>query len=611
MTKVKKRIIILSLFLGLLLSICGFFYSSNKANASTFTGDGDGFTTKITGSLGLDELSNTFSPTEMNYLIYPKSTEFNNLHNYIGTYNIEDHKMNYFLFEFTVYADYSSKDQTGTKLISPIAKFRILFAMTYGGGDDYMHSFLSYKKYSGFSESVEFGPSQRKNEIDVYEKGEFRKSYWKDLLLSDGFIESYHETTKNTGLKLTEDGFIFFRIKNPQRDCKYGVKLTYDFDYATKHTFFYTYHDTKKGEYDTGSLSFVDYATLLLSQYESDEALDAVFNQPGSASILREYIETPTEKTVNVSYLEQYEDSPFATMTTKTITLVTRNGYELEKADFYNAFVEQLGLDPKNIDCVLGSFLSSFTSKDGINYRANYLTGGRTRVKTVDGNDCDWFMDINQSFYEFYYPFDLCSLLESNRYEFYLNNLVYSKYPELSLKGITAKELYGYWGFVGVPKGHTINSFITYIEGTETYFDSVYGVESYDALLTYDQYNELMTTYKYTWLSTQWSALVNLLGTDATNATFYMMYLEKNDNALIGEGGQTDYEDGSVLEEKVQDGWDNVKDIFSSVFSGKGLKIGLIAVLGVLVVFAVLKTVRVVGKAKYSNKPKKNKKRGK
>lgn len=392
-------------------------------------------------------------------------------------------------------------------------------------------------------------------------------------------------------LTATDFSTLFIDVFAESARAKYYVQLDYEFWYLYwTGVFEDKYKATDYQPIASPSRSIYD----IINGMNEDEILESVFYNsniddegydPEAGYTRALSILGSEEKTVTVKYLVPIEGTPYATHVITDVT-VWVNNMLIDKDDVAIA----LGVDGFNC---FDSFCYDFTYNDNEDiYEAYYLKNVWLRAVTTDGNYVDYFLDINQSYEDFYYPFVYDGIMQEDLYEFIFSNRMLLEYPEL--ERYTFDEVYGYFGLVVIPTTYSLNTLWTEMFDTKTSQIGVVKNFSFDMIIDESDYNALLNDYGYTWLERAWNGVSSWVG--GQSASFYLVYSEGATDAGIGEGGQTDFEnpDGAI-EDDVQEGvsvvFNAVGNFFSSIFSDKTTTIIFISA---LIVAAVAITVTII-----------------
>lgn len=251
----------------------------------------------------------------------------------------------------------------------------------------------------------------------------------------------------------------------------------------------------------------------VLKNISMSETLDSLGDKKEEAeSIVFNYA---TQK-VQIVYLKRIGTTPFAT-TVRAYVDVPVADNEIRVADVRNA----LGLDTM---AVMQSSCDYFKyDADEDIYRAYYYKSVWLSAKTADGNNQDLFLDCNLSFKDFYEPLARDGILPTgdDGYEYFFNRMKYN-FPEL--EGLKEHEVYGYFGYVALPKTYTFSQlFFEVFDASKANYQGT--VDSICNLgnLSKESYAKLLDDYNYGFLSQVWNIGVGAFaGYEAYHYSFYV-----------------------------------------------------------------------------------------
>ena len=328
---------------------------------------------------------------------------------------------------------------------------------------------------------------------------------------------------------------------------------------------------------------------------------------------------------VKLHHLERIEGTPFAT---KVVTIVP-HCFTSEKKIVGNASITryQATIDVVQFceDMKLSSFgvLQSYAkdiryigdSSDGyLHYEVSYFETYYLNSKTADGCFQNFYIGCNQSFTEFFdeqknlsftnYDKDgkvtteTTALLTEQDIEVFSNSL-YSAYPE-QLGKYKLDEIYGYWGFVPVPKSDTLNGFFNEIGGG-TFKSASLNSFSVQHAIPYKFMEAMQDDYNMSLFYKLLNGYGHLFGANKDWVVWcYMFYVDGGDaELLITQNGSNKLEStqGSIVNEADK----LIDNIDWSAFSPA-------TVLGMLLVLAFVAFIFLLV-LKFGGKNKQNKKR--
>lgn len=285
----------------------------------------------------------------------------------------------------------------------------------------------------------------------------------------------------------------------------------------------------------------------------SVRSLYTVFKNMEDAGALRDNIESDAaynnaydtihkkvEKTVVISYLMQIPGTPFATTKTQSATVTVREDDPALPADEAARV-----LSVKTFDC-LGSYCNGFKTGDSVNsYVADYYNNVWLKARTVDGNDYNYFLNINESYASFYNHFVDAGIFERGAYETVFSSQIYAKYSE-QLAGYSPETVHGYFGFAMIPKTYGINTLWKEFFDTKTSKSGIISTFEYGVDLSLASYNKLLEDYNYAFLSRIWNDTANLFTSGSEDTTCYILYAEPGTKtSFIAENGAEDITDDS------------------------------------------------------------------
>lgn len=300
-----------------------------------------------------------------------------------------------------------------------------------------------------------------------------------------------------------------------------------------------------------------------------------------------------TTQYVKFEYLQRIKDTPFAEKVTTFINVPVYENNEIRLADVKKALqCSSFGVMQSTLD----KFVYNAKTKT---YTAVYLKSVYLNAKTVDGNSKNFYLDCNLSFDEYFSPFVKDDIMEKGCYDVFLNN-IRQNYPVV--QDIPPQDLYGYFGFIPIPKERNLNQLWSDMFDTTNY-SGVLERFSYEYSLTNQAYKKLLQDYNHSWLEVAWKGFVDLLASGTANATFYLLYVDsQTTEAFIAENGASDINNNSgLIFNQIKDGATNVFNTVKNFFSDKkniaaiiGIFIGILLLVGMVlaIVTIVKKTVK-------------------
>ncbi len=421
------------------------------------------------------------------------------------------------------------------------------------------------------------------------------------------FVKSKRINTANYSGKLNlpfgPDGGIMIAIEPNEPYSEYFVEFSYEYLTYTNGGI------TGKKQTTTGSCR------------SSERSLYSTFNNMESAGMLEEEIKPAfgdeaytvaydiihkkEQRTVAIQYLQQIPGTPFAEKVTQSAEVTMQQGSNELPAD---AAAAALGLS--SFDCLQSYCDGLIPSENGNTFVAHYFNAVWLKARTVDGNDYNYYLNINESYADFYQHFVDAGIFDQGAYETVYSTQIYSKYAEL--EGFGPEEIYGYFGFAMIPKTYGINTLWTEFFDTKTSQSGIISTFEYGADVTLSEYNSLLQDYNYSFLARIWNDTANLFLSGSEDTTCYILYAEPGtESAFIAENGGDDINDdtgaagqlggelggliGSVVV-TVEDGFGAIGDFFAGL-SSRAKAVSAIIIFG-LVILAVILIARIFKKSK-------------
>ena len=308
-------------------------------------------------------------------------------------------------------------------------------------------------------------------------------------------------------------------------------------------------------------------------------------------------------KKVKVEYLKQIGTTPFAQRVTEVMELPVVNNF-VDFNDIADYLSLPTGMPVRNSYAENVEYIKATET-----YRVIYGKTLWVRGLTADGHEMNNYLDINQSFKDYYYSFVNNGVIGEDLYSWYWNS-VKVNCPELA--GFDDTEVYGLWGFLLIPDSYSINSFWSEAFGQRNFSGSLTWY-TYQSSLTKDKYQTLMDNYNYSWISYAWGSLIGSLdGTKGYQANSYIYYVN-NDNSItefIAENGADDFND---TQGAFNNSMEDLGEFFGGVFENfgtyifGGLGIVLLIILVLWIVRAFFKTKTAITESQQAKKRKKRK----
>ncbi len=292
-------------------------------------------------------------------------------------------------------------------------------------------------------------------------------------------------------------------------------------------------------EYDSLIKSPTRSIKGVLEAIQANGALEQQLPTETARAKALEIINSTSDKSVSVSYLQQIENTPLAKKVTKTVTVPVVND-KIHYDDVSAAIGE-------NLNC-LGASVNGFVRDSYGNYHAQYLSSVRVEAKTVDGARTDYFLKLGKTFKEFYSEIDSEGAFNDGLGDYMLNEIK-KTYPAVaSYKDTT---LYGLWGYVVVPQTTTFHSLFKDIFQVPTEWNGSLFDYSIKGNLSVNTYATLLNEHGYSWLETIWqTAFTGVTSGFRLPATHYLFFADpKIQEINIGEnGGELGDESGAIFE---------------------------------------------------------------
>ena len=380
------------------------------------------------------------------------------------------------------------------------------------------------------------------------------------------------------------------------------ISILTESPYARYYLGFKAYYNTFQGKNWLGKISYADaYSGEIHSDVRSiGICLNNCEENGGELNGIEEYFVdglgyTPEQiahayeilegalQTITVQYLVPIEGTPFATPKTATATVSS-----LKEAVFVDDVCLSLNLDSLNcFDSICMSFKKDTTT--GI-FTAVYYKSTWLRAITADGKSNDIFLDFNLSFADFYGQYVDRGILTNDHLEWIFTNKLVKKYPVLQSYG--EEKIHGLFGFVVLPDDSSFSKWL--VDSFDVKGSSIGIVEtfSYDGTLSYEDYEKLLDDYKYSNFEKMWNTAGLKIGVSDADAKFHFFYSEPGtESALIGEGGQKNPDDGSIVQQSPKLGFKFFRDWFanwSSMISKNNSERSFSEKVGLVVIIALI-----------------------
>lgn len=332
----------------------------------------------------------------------------------------------------------------------------------------------------------------------------------------------------------SESPFVTIDIIPQSASAEYYVKFSYEIFRYTSAGIFSNYSETISGNCTTDSKSLYDKLSEMQSLGVLSESITG-----NAYEYANKVINNREKKSISVKYLVQIPGTPFATMKTESAEAYAVNNV-ITREDIASA------LGKASFDCI-GSYCDNFTV-EGSTYTAHYYKGKYLKARTVDGNEDTVFLDINDSYKDFYQPFVDLGLMDSGAFETTFSERVYAPYKE-KLAGYSPATIHGYFAFTVIPKSYTLNAMFADIFNVGACkAGAVYGLD-YGVSLSPANYQKLLDDFHYSYLKRIWNGFMDLLELGEDNANVYVMYVRPEDKTtFVNESGSDDPDDknGSI-----------------------------------------------------------------
>ena len=280
------------------------------------------------------------------------------------------------------------------------------------------------------------------------------------------------------------------------------------------------------------------------------------------------------EKTVNIEYLKNIGDTPFAEKVKAQITLkIPANTTTLSPDAVASA------LNVANVNCLL-SQCKEF-ALNGSSYVATYSKSVWLSAKTVDGNSLNYFLDPNLSYEDYFGALARDGIISEDLYDYIFYTKIINEYTQLS--GLSPADVYGYFGYIVIPETFTYNQAFAEMFGAQTKFDGIVRNFEYSHSLSLSAYNKLLKDYDYSRLERVWNGVWGAL--TQCNATHYIIFADATTTeSFINENsGSTITDTDSLIGNKVEKVIEDIKNYEFEL----NAKTGSLIVIIVLIVVAV------------------------
>ena len=387
--------------------------------------------------------------------------------------------------------------------------------------------------------------------------------------------------------------------------CVVGKYELYDYDYTDEAFWWWDDDEIVYKEYKGEIKSSTRSVKGVIQKIENAGLLEEIFDSEETLAYANTVLGKLVNKEITISYLQQIGSSPFATMVDAKITVPVMN----DKVA-YDDVLEALNVDTLNL---LGATVNAIEFDGNSSYVVRYLSSVKVEAKTTDGNLKDYFLRLEKSLDGYYRQYVEDGVFEEALIEYMLNDAKL-RYPVLT--GYEAYEIYGLWGYVVVPETNSFNSLFVDVFNKPTNFSGTYFHFASHDFLSLSEYNTLLETYNYGWITRVWESMKEYMVGDWTHeCTHYLFYADpKYQEVNIGENGGDLGETGGAIQETVKDGVEEIRNSIEENASWWRWTKAIIAIVGVVAgalgIVYVLVKIGVIGGANGSakTKPKKKKK---
>ena len=485
----------------------------------------------------------------------------------------------YFFYEFTLYRgnnlDYSS---------SALHSFAVLLQAGDMSGS-FFNGYVLEKERSVYSEAIGFEGLPEMTDIDhskagqTFNKGGCPLNKYKIIYTFKTYANSLFSVDPEK-----PDSFVW--VKPLSNFSNYFITFHYGYNLMTFTGVFTTNYELTEKTIASSSRSIHEVLTNM------DEAGMLDIELSGEALTYANTIlnVSPTEN-ITINYLQSLDGLPFAIEKSATVTVpVIDNDINI---DDVNDYLYSKGKPIIESKCISSNLYDIVYNPDTDEYDTYYLKNVWLRTITTDGNYYDYFLDINNSYYEFYKPIVDTGAMTQDLFEYFYSTKILNKVPALS--GYTTDELHGYFGFAVIPQTLTLDTLFAEVLDIDQTRSGIISYFAYSDKISFEAHAALLDNYNYSWLSKAWDGLAGFVSGGNWDADYYILYTD-SDDGYIGQGGQTDPEDpdGVIKEEIVNPIIGSLKDLWDN-FTGNGfisiLKIILVIVVSLLVVSLIVKII--------------------
>lgn len=305
-----------------------------------------------------------------------------------------------------------------------------------------------------------------------------------------------------------------------------------------------------------------------------------------------------SKTTVTLEYLTEIEGTVFARKNSVQIEVpVINNDIKIDDVNYY---LESNGKAPLEEKCIDSNLYDIVYDSERNVYKTYYLKNVWLRTITTDGKYFDYFLDINQSYYDFYSPIVETGAFSQDLFEYFYSALILNEFPQLT--GMTTDEVYGYFGFAVLPETLTLNTLFAEILDVSGTKSGIIEYFTYENLITYEEHRALLENFNYNWLSQAWDGLAGFVAGGEWRADYYIFYTD-SDSGYIGQADVDDPEnpDGVIKDEVLDpvigavdnvfsaagDIFNNFIDLVGGLFGGGSNWIYILLVVAAVVIFII------------------------
>lgn len=410
--------------------------------------------------------------------------------------------------------------------------------------------------YEYLNQTMICEPGKTMDETLVNYEGE---TYWKEVKCADGSVGKYPFFAERDGNNICR-----LAINVPAISNEYAVLAARLFTPATEHWNFWHTKVTKV-TYDEATQQ-----SVCISDYRSYRGVVLKMKEVGdldkynNKSVYNYFttIAGYTDAEYKISWLENIKGTPFAEKKTANVTTALPSEAATVPAEQFAPLVGKDSFDTMMSTC--STFKLDSKTKT---YVAYYEKSVYLKAQTTDGKYDNYFLDPNLTYADYYGQFTPDGTISNDLYEYAFNSLK-KQYPD-QLKNVEKEKLYGYFGFVVIPRTASANTLVKDIFSLPETMNGVIQSIKYDGSLTVAQYNKLLKTYNYGWLARLWNNAMNLLSEGSNNATYYVVCSDNTtDKAWVSESGSKTIDDNKPL--IINKAGETIENVKNTLISGSG-----------------------------------------